>query len=149
MSAPDDSLNLTWPNGPTLTLTRTHLCVLPPQADVGPLSTPVARWLRGVWHPWMWGPKPLTAAKLEFDGTRLLYYRTRRIWDFWEVPLEHAGAVACLVDEFRRRRELREQHLRRDGAARLSRGQSLLPWLLLLALAIWLVRRARRSRKAR
>ncbi len=144
MSRSEDRTHLAWPGGPSLTLARATIHAERDAAasdwKSGTLRDRLEALLR--WHPC--ARRPLTGVKLEFDGKRLLYLRTRHEWDFWEVPPEQVEATKSFVEDFHQRREDREKHRAAFCGCDHSRGRSALPWLVLLVAAVWLIRRARR-----
>jgi hypothetical protein len=144
MSGTDD-LRLTWPGGPTLDLSATRIIVAPSESDRSDPEDGSSDRLDVLLFARMWRPTPLSRVRLEFDGRRLLYYRTKHMWEYWEVPPDQIEAVGTFVNEFVRRREAWSQHHGTPAGRRGdSRGRSLLPWIAAILLVIWLIRRARR-----
>jgi len=143
MNEHGDVRTLTWSGGPTFRLTRTALALMPAAAIDEAISRDLPPWAR---HPllvrriWQWrigGPHPLGRVALTLDGTALTYRPPRGPSMSWRVPPEAAaefiGEVAC-------RRALRMMHRVEGG-----RGRSLVPLIILVIAALWLLRRARRS----
>jgi len=146
MSHQGELLFLTWSGGPVFRLTRTTLRLKLLKDEERRLIRSLPRfarhpWLvRNVWLRWLYGPHFLDEVSLRLDDSTLTFRPARGRAFSWHIPPQDAGQVRRFIDELDRRRERRQVHHTQEG-----RGRSLLPFVALLVLLVWLFRRQRSS----
>jgi hypothetical protein len=133
---------LTWNDGPILFFTPTRLGVQLSHADEEQLLVGVpgilhGSWLnRRVWLRSLYGPHALQTVQLRIEPGYLVLLRGDREYR-WSLPAEMAEEAGVFIDNFRQLKSTRAHHYVTESA----RGQSRLPFLIIMAGITWFIRR--------